>query len=69
MLDSKRIYLGCQVTAAEPGFSFGVVADAGFILISRYRDQGADPELILYQKRDPETAMRENPKENLSGAD
>ena len=51
MLDSKRIYLGCQVTAADPGLCYGVVADTDFILLSRYRENGADPELILYKKR------------------
>ena len=51
MLDDKRVYLGCQVTAAEPGVCYGAVADTGFILLSRYREGGSDPELILYKKR------------------
>ncbi len=51
MLDSKRIYLGCQIAAAEPGICFGVVADTGFILLSRYRENGTEPELIFYKKR------------------
>ena len=51
MLDSKRIYLGCQVTTSDPGICCGVVADLGFILLSRYRENGSEPELILYKKR------------------
>ena len=51
MLDDKRIYLGCQVAAADPGLCYGVVADTGFLLLYRYRANGTEPELILYRKR------------------
>ncbi len=50
MLDNKRVYLGCQIDSGQ-GICYGVVADTGFILICRYGENGADPELILYKKR------------------
>jgi len=51
LLDDKNIYLGCQIEFADLGVCYGVVADTGFILISRYSVNGSEPELIVYQKR------------------
>ena len=50
-LDESRVYLGCQIEYADQGICYGVVADAGFILICRYSVNGSEPELIVYQKR------------------
>ena len=51
-LDDGTTYLGTQL---EPLFGgercFGVLANMDFILISTYRAEGADPELVLYKKR------------------
>ena len=49
-LNDKNIYLGAQV--ACNGAYYGVIADASFILLSSYGENGENPELILYQKRD-----------------
>ena len=50
-LDDRNIYLGTQIELADTGLCCGVAADAGFILICRYGEDGDDPELVLYQKR------------------
>ena len=50
-LDETRVYLGCQIEFADLGICYGVVADAGFILICSYSVNGSEPELIVYQKR------------------
>ena len=51
LLDETRVYLGCQIEFADAGICYGVVADAGFILICSYSVNGSEPELIAYQKR------------------
>ena len=50
-LDRKKIYLVTQIESGEEGVCYGAVADASFILVSRYKENGADPELIVYRKR------------------
>ena len=50
-LDDTRIYLGCQIEFADAGICYGVVADAGFILVCSYSVNGSEAELLIYQKR------------------
>ncbi len=52
-LDDKRVYLGAQVESEQPGAHkcFGVVADRDFLLVSRYGENGTEPELICYKQR------------------
>ena len=51
-LDDKTTYLGNQLES-ERGENkcFGVLANADFILICTYEEEGRNPELILYKKR------------------
>ena len=51
LLDDKNIYLGCQIEFADLGVCYGVIADAGFILISCYSVDGSEPEIVLYKRR------------------
>ena len=51
LLIDKNIYLGAQIESADRGICYGIVADAGFILICRYSANGSEPEMIVYQKR------------------
>ena len=51
LLNDKNIYLGCQVEYADLGVCYGVVADAGFILISSYSVDSGEPEIVLYKRR------------------
>ena len=50
-LDRKKIYLATQIESPGDDACYGAVADASFILVRRYKENGADPELILYRKR------------------
>ena len=53
-LDDNATYLGNQLESLnDEKRCFGVLANMDFILISAYGENGADPELILYQKRLP----------------
>ncbi len=50
-LDGKKVYLGTQIELPEGEKCCGVAADGEFILLCLYGAEGADPELIAYQKR------------------
>ena len=51
LLDETKIYLGAQIELDGQDFCCGVVADTGFILVSRYGENGTNPELICYERR------------------
>ena len=51
-LDDRATYLGCQLPCVFGGDRcFGVAANMDFILVCTYGEDGADPELVIYQKR------------------
>jgi len=53
-LNDETTYLGNQLPSeTEKGRCFGVLANADFLLVCTYGEGGSDPQLILYQKRDP----------------
>ncbi len=49
-LDDGATYFGNQLEAGG-GRCFGVLANADFLLVASYEAGGANPELLLYQKR------------------
>ncbi len=51
-LDDDTTYLGTELPCEFGGDRcFGILANMDFLLISTYAPGGADPELVLYQKR------------------
>ena len=51
-LDDGATYLGNQLESTlESGRCFGIAANADFILVCTYEENGEHPELILYKKR------------------
>lgn len=51
-LDDQTTYLGNQLESEFGGDRcFGILAGMDFILVCTYREEGADPELVLYKKR------------------
>ena len=51
-LDDNATYLGNQLESElENGRCFGIAANADFILICTYEQDGANPELLIYKKR------------------
>ena len=50
-LDDRATYLGTQLEAESGDRCFGVLANMEFILVCTYGEEGADPELLLYNKR------------------
>lgn len=51
-LDDGKTYLGNQLESRlDKGTCFGIIANVDFLLVCTYKQDGADPELILYKKR------------------
>lgn len=51
-LNDGVTYLGTQLESlSEKGLCYGVLANAEFILVCTYEEEGANPELVLYKKR------------------
>lgn len=51
-LDDNVTYLGNQLECEFGGDRcFGIIANADFILICTYEENGANPELVMYKKR------------------
>ena len=51
-LDDGATYLGNQLESElEKGRCFGIAANADFILVCTYEENGENPELIVYKKR------------------
>ena len=51
-LNDGATYLGNQLESElEKGQCFGTAANADFILVCTYEENGENPELIVYKKR------------------
>ena len=51
-LDDSATYLGNQLESTlVSGQCFGIAANADFILVCTYEENGENPELIVYKKR------------------
>ena len=51
-LDDGATYLGNQLESElEKGHCFGIAANADFILVCTYEENGENPELVVYKKR------------------
>lgn len=50
--DDKRVYLGNQICKQDgSGRCFGLTADETHLLVCEYGDNGSDPEIVVYQRR------------------
>ena len=55
LLNDQVTYLGNQLeSTTDPERCFGVLANMDFILVCTYGCEGADPELLLYKRRQAE---------------
>ena len=58
-LDDSATYLGTQqVNERDGSRCFGIAANADFILVCSYEENGENPELVVYKKREGETSCR-----------
>lgn len=52
LLKDNNVYLGNQIEISGKERCYGVVADRNYILVCEYGCNGAEPEIILYKKRE-----------------
>ena len=52
LLDDTKVYLGYQVEKENSDRCYGFVADNDYLLVCEYGSNGADPEIIVYKKRE-----------------
>lgn len=52
LLEDEMIYLGGQAEKAGSSRCYGLAAGEDFLLVCEYGPEGADPEIILYKKRE-----------------
>ncbi len=51
-LDDTKIYLGYQVEKPNSDRCYGLVADNNYLLVCEYGCNGAEPEIVIYKKRE-----------------
>ncbi|WP_322181130.1 DUF3795 domain-containing protein [Neglectibacter caecimuris] len=50
--DDKRIYLGAQLEKPNSERCYGLTADENYLLVCEYGENGSDPEIVCYRRRD-----------------
>ena len=50
--EDDRIYLGNQIPRQNGRSCYGLCADESHLLVSEYREGGADAEIVLYRRRE-----------------
>lgn len=48
--DDKRTYLGNQIEIKGTDKCYGIIADEHYLMVCRYGENGASPELIVYKQ-------------------
>lgn len=52
LLDDDAVYFGNQLECEFGGERcYGIVAGSGFLLVSEYGENGAEPEVVMYKRR------------------
>lgn len=51
-LNDSDIYLGTQLKKKNSDRCFGIAASDKFLLVSEYGENGADPEIVIYKRRE-----------------
>lgn len=49
--DDSRVYLGNQLAKKNSDRCYGLTADENTLLVCEYGENGTDPEIIVYKKR------------------
>ena len=49
--DDNRIYLGNQICKKNSDRCYGLTADENYLLVCEYGENGAEPEIIVFKKR------------------
>ena len=52
LLEDKKVYLGNQIEIPGSGRCYGSVADEDYLLVCEYGCGGADPQIVVYKRRE-----------------
>ena len=53
LLEDNKVYLGNQICKHDgSGRCFGLTADENWLLVCEYGDNGSDPEIVVYKRRE-----------------
>lgn len=55
--DDRRVYLGNQVEKKDSERCYGLTADENYLLVCEYGCNGADPEIIVYKRREKKSKV------------
>ena len=57
LLEDHKVYLGTQIETPGNDRCYGVVGDEQYLLVCTYGCNGADPQIVCYQKRKENTEL------------
>ena len=57
LLDDTKIYLGYQVEKSNSDRCYGLAADNDYLLVCEYGCNCAEPEIIVYKKRESSSSL------------
>lgn len=57
LLEDHKVYLGNQIEIPGNNRCYGVVGDEQYLLVCTYGCNGADPQIVCYQKRKDNTEL------------
>lgn len=52
LLDDRKIYLGNQLCKENSRRCYGLAADETYLLVCEYGENGSDPEIVVFKRRD-----------------
>lgn len=62
LLEDNKVYLGNQIEIQGSGRCYGIVADEKYLLVCEYGCEGADPQIVVYKRRQARNSVCEELK-------
>ena len=62
LLEDNKVYLGNQIEIQGSGRCYGIVADKKYLLVCEYGCGGADPQIVVYKRRQARNSVCEELK-------
>ena len=62
LLEDNKVYLGNQIEIQGSGRCYGIVADEKYLLVCEYGCGGADPQIVVYKRRQVRNSVCEELK-------
>ena len=62
LLEDNKVYLGNQIEIQGSNRCYGIVADEKYLLVCEYGCGGADPQIVVYKRRQVRNSVCEELK-------